>query len=141
MKIFHKLMLLIVLTGMASCSDDFVEVENPGALAPSQYPASIADLEQLLTGVYATQHANGLYGHNMFAKNMWLWDHTTDLSWQGTPTWIQMGQNNSQPNDGFLFDTWRELWRGVQRANTLLAGIEAYRLKAPQDAAATPLCC
>ena len=130
-------MLLIVLTGMASCSDDFVEVENPGALAPSQYPASIADLEQLLTGVYATQHANGLYGHNMFAKNMWLWDHTTDLSWQGTPTWIQMGQNNSQPNDGFLFDTWRELWRGVQRANTLLAGIETYRAKAPQDAAAT----
>ncbi|GGM94360.1 hypothetical protein GCM10010967_29510 [Dyadobacter beijingensis] len=139
MKIFHKLLLLLALTGMYSCSDDFVNVENPGALAPSQYPASVADLEQLLTGVYATQHANGLYGHTMLGKNLWLWDHTLDLSWQGTPTWIQMGQNNSQPNDSFLYDTWRELWRGVQRSNTLLTSIETYRQKAPNDAAAIDL--
>ncbi len=72
----------------------------------------------------------------MLAKNAFLWDHTTDLSWRGTPTWIQMGQNNSQPNDSFLYDNWRELWRGVQRTNTLLAGAEAYRQKAPQDGAA-----
>ncbi|MCF0051802.1 RagB/SusD family nutrient uptake outer membrane protein [Dyadobacter sp. LJ53] len=136
MKIFQKLMLFVVLTAMASCSEDFVNVVNPGALAPSQYPASVSDLEQLLTGVYATQHASGLYGHTMLAKNLFLWDHTTDLSWQGTPTWIQMGQNNSQPNDSFLYDTWRELWRGVQRSNALLAGIETYRQKAPQDGAA-----
>ena len=139
MKIFHQFLLLFVLTGLLSCSDDFVNVENPGALAPSQYPGSVTDLEQLLTGVYATQHATGLYGHTMLGKNLWLWDHTLDLSWQGTPTWIQMGQNNSQPNDSFLYDTWRELWRGVQRSNTLLASIETYRQKAPNDAAAIDL--
>lgn len=139
MKIFHQFLLLFVLTGLLSCSDDFVNVENPGALSPSQYPGSVTDLEQLLTGVYATQHATGLYGHTMLGKNLWLWDHTLDLSWQGTPTWIQMGQNNSQPNDSFLYDTWRELWRGVQRSNTLLASIETYRQKAPNDAAAIDL--
>ncbi len=139
MKILHQFLLLFVLTGLLSCSDDFVNVENPGALSPSQYPGSVTDLEQLLTGVYATQHATGLYGHTMLGKNLWLWDHTLDLSWQGTPTWIQMGQNNSQPNDSFLYDTWRELWRGVQRSNTLLAAIETYRQKAPNDAAAIDL--
>ncbi|PSL23190.1 RagB/SusD family nutrient uptake outer membrane protein [Dyadobacter jiangsuensis] len=139
MKILHQFLLLFVLTGLLSCSDDFVNVENPGALSPSQYPNSVTDLEQLLTGVYATQHATGLYGHTMLGKNLWLWDHTLDLSWQGTPTWIQMGQNNSQPNDSFLYDTWRELWRGVQRSNTLLASIETYRQKAPNDAAAIDL--
>ncbi|ACT92626.1 RagB/SusD family nutrient uptake outer membrane protein [Dyadobacter fermentans] len=135
MKILHRFLLIFTLTGLLSCSDDFVNVENPGALAPSQYPSTVAELEQLLTGVYGTQHATGLYGHTMLGKNLWLWDHTLDLSWQGTPTWIQMGQNNSQPNDSFLYDTWRELWRGVQRSNTLLAGIETYRQKAPNDAA------
>src|SRR5688572_10206947 len=139
MKIFHKFLLLFVLTGLLSCNDDFVDLENPGALAPSKYPGSVTDLEQLLTGVYATQHATGLYGHTMLGKNLWLWDHTLDLSWQGTPTWIQMGQNNSQPNDSFLYDTWRELWRGVQRSNTLLASIETYRQEAPNDAAAIDL--
>jgi hypothetical protein len=139
MKIFHQFLLLFVLTGLLSCNDDFVDLENPGALAPSKYPGSVTDLEQLLTGVYATQHATGLYGHTMLGKNLWLWDHTLDLSWQGTPTWIQMGQNNSQPNDSFLYDTWRECWRGVQRSNTLLAAIETYRQKAPNDAAAIDL--
>lgn len=139
MKIFRKFLLLFALTGLLSCSDDFVNVVNPGALSPSQYPGSVTDLEQLLTGVYATQHATGLYGHTMLGKNLWLWDHTLDLSWQGTPTWIQMGQNNSQPNDSFLYDTWRELWRGVQRSNTLLAAVETYRQKAPNDAAAIDL--
>ncbi|SEJ02575.1 Starch-binding associating with outer membrane [Dyadobacter sp. SG02] len=136
MKIFHKLLMLVMLTAMASCSDDFVNVDNPGALTPAQYPQTVADLEQLLTGAYATQHANGLYGHTMLAKNSWLWDHTTDLSWQGTPTWIQLGQNNSQPNDSFLYDNWRELWRGVQRTNTLLASLEAVRQKSPNDSKA-----
>ncbi|MET7258147.1 RagB/SusD family nutrient uptake outer membrane protein [Dyadobacter fermentans] len=139
MKILHQFLLLFVLTCLLSCSNDFVNVENPGALSPSQYPNSVTDLEQLLTGVYATQHATGLYGHTMLGKNLWLWDHTLDLSWQGTPTWIQMGQNNSQPNDSFLYDTWRELWRGVQRSNTLLTSIETYRQKAPNDAAAIDL--
>jgi hypothetical protein len=136
MKILVQVSLFVLLAGMFSCSDDFVNVDNPGALSPANYPNSVTDLEQLLTGVYATQHANGLFGHTMYAKNSWLWDHTTDLSWQGTPTWIQMGQNNSQPNDSFLYDTWRELWRGVQRSNTLLNAAELYRQKAPQDAAA-----
>ncbi len=39
MKIFQKLLLLFVLTGMASCSDDFVNVENPGALAAFAIPS------------------------------------------------------------------------------------------------------
>ncbi|TLV02137.1 RagB/SusD family nutrient uptake outer membrane protein [Dyadobacter luticola] len=139
MKILVKISLFVLLAGVFSCKEDFVNVENPGALSPTNYPGSVTDLEQLLTGVYATQHANGLFGHTMLAKNTWLWDHTTDLSWQGTPTWIQLAQNNSQPNDSFLYDTWRELWRGVQRSNTLLAAVEKYREKAPQDQAAIDL--
>lgn len=136
MKILVKISLFFLLAGIFSCKEDFVNVDNPGALSPANYPNSVTDLEQLLTGLYATQHANGLFGHTMLAKNTWLWDHTTDLSWQGTPTWIQLAQNNSQPNDSFLYDTWRELWRGVQRSNTLLNAVETYRAKAPQDQAA-----
>ena len=133
MKTFLKLSLFVLLVGLASCKEDFIDVDNPGALSPANYPNSVADLEQLLTGVYATQGANGLFGHHMLNKGSNLWDHTTDLSWQGTPTWISMAQNNSQPADPFLYNIWRELYRGVQRSNTLLDGIEAYRAKAPKD--------
>lgn len=140
MKLIIRLSLfLALLTGLGSCKEDFVSVDNPGALSPANYPNSVTDLEQLLTGLYATMDAPGLFGHDMLGKNTYLWDHTTDLSWQGTPTWIQLAQNNSQPNDSFLAETWRDLYRGVQRSNTLLTAIEAYRKKAPQDQAAIDL--
>ncbi len=128
MKILSKLILcLSLLAGLTACREDFVDVSNPNALSTDNYPASLNDLEQLLTGVYGTQHAFGLFGHDMLAKNIFCWDHTLDLSWQGTPTWIALAQNNTQPNDEFLAETWRDAWKGVQRANTLLASVERYR--------------
>lgn len=140
MKLIIRLFFFLTLVaGLGSCKEDFVSVDNPGALSPANYPASVTDLEQLLTGLYATMDAPGLFGHDMLGKNTYLWDHTTDLSWQGTPTWIQLAQNNSQPNDSFLAETWRDLYRGVQRSNTLLTAVEAYRKKAPQDQAAIDL--
>ncbi|QMW04652.1 RagB/SusD family nutrient uptake outer membrane protein [Spirosoma foliorum] len=140
MKILVKLSLFVLLLGMASCKESFVNVDNPGAISTANYPGTVADLEQLLAGAYATQHAPNLFGHNMLAKNTYLWDHTTDLSWQGTTTWIQLAQNNSQVNDSFLQGTWQDLWRGVQRCNTLLAGIETFSAKAnTADAASANL--
>ncbi|WP_138993081.1 RagB/SusD family nutrient uptake outer membrane protein [Larkinella sp. C7] len=130
MKPFLKITLFTALLGLAGCKEDFIDVTNPGALSTNNYPGSVTDLEQLLTGVYGTQHSAGLFGHNIYGKAYYMWDHTADLSWQGTPTWIQLGQNNSQPNDGFLSETWRDTWKGVQRANTLLVNIEKYRPKA-----------
>lgn len=126
-KQFIKLPLLTLLVGLAGCKESFVDVNNPSTLSTSNYPGSINDLNQLLTGVYGTQHAFGLFGHNMLGKNIYCWDHTQDLSWQGTSTWIQLAQNNSQPNDSFIAETWRDVWKGVQRANTLLSGLDAYQ--------------
>jgi hypothetical protein len=122
-----NLLLVALLAGLVACKEDFVDVSNPNALSTDNYPASVTDLEQLLTGVYGTQHAFGLFGHNMLGKNLYCWDHTLDMAWQGTPTWIAMAQNNTQPNDAFLAETWRDAWKGVQRANTLLSNVARYR--------------
>ncbi|RRA99048.1 RagB/SusD family nutrient uptake outer membrane protein [Larkinella rosea] len=125
MKIFFKLSFLALLVvGMGSCKEDFVDVNNPTAISTASYPATVSDLEQLLTGVYGTQHAVGIFGRAIGPYSTYLWDHTTDLSWQGSPNWIQMGQNNALPSDAFLLQIWPDLWRGVQRCNTLLAGVE-----------------
>ncbi|GAB4038881.1 RagB/SusD family nutrient uptake outer membrane protein [Spirosoma jeollabukense] len=124
MNIFLKLSLFALLVSFASCKDSFVDVDNPTAISTSSYPATVSDLEQLLTGVYGTQHATGIFGRAIGPYSTYLWDHTTDLSWQGSPNWIQMGQNNALPSDAFLLQIWPDLWRGVQRANTLLAGVD-----------------
>ncbi len=134
MKSFLKLTFFLTLISLAGCKEDFIDVTNPGALSTNNYPNTLTDLEQLLTGVYGTQHSAGLFGHNIYGKGYYMWDHTADLSWQGTPTWIQLAQNNSQPNDGFLSETWRDTWKGVQRANTLLVNIEKIRPKVTLEA-------
>ncbi|MDF9796370.1 tetratricopeptide (TPR) repeat protein [Catalinimonas alkaloidigena] len=132
-KVFLKAVSFSMLLALASCSDDFVDVTNPDALSTENYPGSVNDLEQLLTGVYGSQHVTGLYGHNMFGKILYMWSHTADLSWQGTPTWIALAQNNSQPNDGFLNATWQDSWVGVQRSNTLLENLASYRENLAKD--------
>ncbi|WP_234670723.1 RagB/SusD family nutrient uptake outer membrane protein [Dyadobacter sp. CY261] len=124
MKIYIKLSFLAFLAIVTACKQSFVDVENPTAIATSAYPEKVSDLEQLLAGAYATQHAAGTFGRAMGPYSTHLWDHTCDLSWQGSPNWIQMGQNNALPSDNFLLQIWPDLWRGVQRCNTLLAGIE-----------------
>ncbi len=126
-KIILKATFFTLLVGLLGCKEDFIDIDNPSALSTTNYPGSVNDLQQLLTGVYGTQHAPGLFGHNMFGKILYMWAHTADLSWQGTPTWIALAQNNSQPNDGFLNGTWQDLWKGVQRSNTLLENIQNYR--------------
>lgn len=127
MKTIKNLLIILMASLMFSCGDDFLEVEDKANLSKDNYPTTMAHLNDMLNGVYATQHSFGLFGHNMLGKNLYCWDHTTDLQWQGTPTWIQLAQNNTQINDGFLIETWESSWRGVQRANALLQGITTYR--------------
>ena len=130
MKILQKLSLFVLLLCLASCREDFVNIDNAGAISVGSYPNSVSDLEQLLTGVYATEHSSGLYGHQMLVKHTWMWDHTADLSWQGSPDWIGLSQNNAVSSYPFLQSTWNDTWRGVQRCNTLLDALESYRVKA-----------
>ncbi len=123
-----KKYIVLLMTGLLlGCSTDFLELEDPNNLVESNYPTSAADIEQLLQGAYGTQHAFGLYGHTMLAKNLFCWDHTQDMAWLGTQTWINLAQNDTRASDPFLQDTWNDSYKGVQRANTILEIVERFR--------------
>lgn len=128
MKALYRIFLLLFSAlAVSSCGDDFLDTEDKNNLSPDSYPVTMTHLNDMLNGVYGAQHSFGLFGHNMLGKNIYCWDHSTDLSWQGTEQWIKLAQNNTQINDEFLADTWRDAWKGVQRSNAFLAGIESYR--------------
>jgi len=131
MKKYHKYIGILYFALLFSCSQDYLDLSNPNALSSANYPASTADVEQMLQGVYGTQHAYGLYGHTMMTKNFFCWDHTMNLAWQGTQTWINLAQNDTKPSDGFLRDTWRDSYMGVQRANTILQVVADFRENKP----------
>ena len=62
---------LVILLAAAltfnSCSDSFLDLSNPSALSPSVYPKSMADMETIVTSVYACME-KGLWrkGHSVW---------------------------------------------------------------------------
>lgn len=122
-----KYIAILSFAFLMSCSEEFLTVDNPNALTPSDFPTSAADLESILVGLYGTQHSYGLYGHTILAKGYHAWDHTMNLAWQGTQTWINLAQNDTRPSDEFLKDIWKDSYKGVIRANSLLESVEGFR--------------
>lgn len=121
------IILFAILSVFISCDEDFLSVNDPNSLTPANFPASGGDMEQILQGVYSSMHAYGLYGHTMGPKTVFCWDHTQDMAWQGTQTWINLCQNDTVPSDGFIEDTWRDSYKGIQRANTILEFVTEFR--------------
>ena len=74
---------LVILLAAAltfnSCSDSFLDLSNPSALSPSVYPKSMADMETIVTSVYANMVAVPLYGKRVMAKGTFCVDHTEEL--------------------------------------------------------------
>lgn len=125
MKKYIALLMTVLL--FTSCNEEFLSLDNPNSLTPANFPTSSGDVEQMLQGVYGNMHAFGLYGHTMMPKSVYCWDHTQDMAWQGTQTWINLCQNDTNPSDAFIADTWKDSYKGVQRANTVLETIARFR--------------
>lgn len=73
---------LVILLAAAltfnSCSDSFLDLSNPSALSPSVYPKSMADMETIVTSVYANMVAVPLYGKRVMAKGfVYHWTRQT----------------------------------------------------------------
>ena len=66
------------LIGLTSCSD-FFDISNPQTLSTENFPATMAQVDQLVTSAYAQSHSIGMYAFYWFPMGVWLYDHTTDL--------------------------------------------------------------
>ncbi len=139
MKTTTRIFIYLLFIGSISCSEDFLETEDKTSLSENNYPQTLDDIEDLLNGVYGTQHINGLFGQNLFPKIIYCLDHTLDLSWQGTAGWIDMSRNNTPYSYDEMDLTWDKAWLGVQRSNTLLEGIQNYRDRFASEADASQL--
>ena len=121
------LVLLAVAGSMVACEETFLETKDPNSLTTANFPAQLTDLDLMLNGLYASQRAFGLYGHNLLPKGFYCLDHTQDQAWLGTAFWNDLNQNNTQPANNFMDQIWRDSWRGVQRSNSLLEALADYR--------------
>jgi len=136
-KIIYIVVLLISLAG-TSCKDSFLELSDPNAVSPTVMPTTMGHIDLLLNAIYADQHSFGLFGHDMLGKNLYCLDHTWDLAWRADKLWVDLCSNDTKPDNGFMQETWRDSYRGIQHCNNLielLPGYEAEYAKTAEDKA------
>jgi hypothetical protein len=127
MKRFSYIIPVLLLMGIASCKKGYLDLQNPNAISPDNFPTSLSQLNLELTGAYAYQHSFGLWGHDMLGKNSYCYDHTEDMSWTGFQYWNDQCQDNAKPDNQYVYETWRDSWKGVQQCNTFLADLQAFK--------------
>ena len=133
MKKIIYIISIISVIGIFGCGEDYLEISDPNVLSPASFPKSMNDMDLLLNAIYADQHSFGLFGHNMFGKNLYCFDHTLDNAWIAFQYWNDLSQNDTKPENQFMGQTWRDSWRGVQHANNLISVIPEYKEKYAKD--------
>ena len=77
MKTINKI-LIIMLFSLMGCQDDFYEISNPQTLTTDNFPATLEQVDLVLTSSYAGPYGIGLYSFYWFPMGIYLWDHTTN---------------------------------------------------------------
>lgn len=114
-----KIMSIIALIFMVSCSEDFIELNPVDTISVDVLYKTDKDFKDALVGVYGAFQ-------NQY-QNMWLFgDMRGDDSWDELVKFTAAAVDNFTLNndDPLLRDTWRNYYVIISRANTLLTKIE-----------------
>lgn len=116
--------LAILMTG---CKN-FFDIENPQTLSTDNYPATMEQVDQLVTSAYAQDHAFGLYAFYWFPFGIYLYDHTTDI--YGSYDERATSQDNYTAIDSrYITTSYTDLCKWMSLATVGIEGIESYRKK------------
>lgn len=121
MKKIRKSILSVILAALALSSCGFLDVEVHNVATLDRYYRTMDELEDALSGVYATLADNALYGEAVMGR-LGL---SADLGYEyykkdaGTVSYYQ-----ASVSDVKITAFWRALYAGIGRANMLLANID-----------------
>ena len=123
-----KQFIVVLLAGatLLSGCKDFFDISNPQTLSTANFPATMDQVDQLVTAAYAQDHSIGMYAFYWFPMGVWLYDHTTDI--YGSYDERANSQDNySNIDSRYLTTTYTDLCKWMKLATTGIEGIEFYR--------------
>jgi len=113
----------LLMLGVSSCSEDFLDVEY-GDILPSDYLASSdAEAENGLTGCYKMMLPSSLAGEWGLKPNLFFGCHPT-LDTQATGWDVDWCHQNWGPDSEAIGQAWKHVYHGISRCNDFLAEIE-----------------
>ncbi|NJO01187.1 MAG: hypothetical protein HC880_05330 [Bacteroidia bacterium] len=117
-------MLSIVVLFNSACQDDFLETIDQGAISPDNFPETTGHMDLLLNAIYANTHSQGLYGMDLLMYIIYSLENTHNMGWKSDQFRNTLIIKEANAGNGYLAETWRDVWRGIQQSNTYLANVE-----------------
>lgn len=118
--------LLVSTAVLFSGCKDFFDIQNPQTLSTDNFPATMEQVDQLVTAAYAQDHAIGTYAFYWFPMGVWLYDHTTDI--YGSYDERATSQDNYTNIDSrYTTTTYTDLCKWAKLATSGIQGINFYR--------------
>lgn len=123
--------LVAIATLMTGCKD-FFDIQNPQTLSTDNFPATMDQVDQLVTSAYAQDHAIGTYAFYWFPMGVYLYDHTTDI--YGSYDERATSQDNYTAIDSrYTTTSYTDLCKWMSLATVGIEGIEFYQNKYSKD--------
>ena len=121
------LIIFLAIFSVSSCQEEFTEVAPRGVLSGASL-ATKEGVDLLLIGAYSMldQQRTGITNDYYSTGDKFWYDIISDDAHKGGDNGdlaelFQLQNHNYQPNNSFIFDEWKGLYAGVNRADGVIA--------------------
>ena len=128
MKNTAKNIILIFLMGMMAGCSDFFDVTNKQTLSPENFPATLEQVDLILTSSYAGPYGIGMYAFYWFPMGIYLYDHTTNTYGSYDERGTSM-DNYTSIDSRYTTQMYVDLCKWAHLSTTALEAIGNYREK------------
>ena len=120
------IIVFCVLALMLNSCKDFFNIENPQTLNPDNFPATMEQVDLILTSSYAQSHSIGMYAFYWFPMGVYLYDHTTDTYGSYDERATSM-DNYTSIDSRYITTTYTDLCKWIKLSTQAIESIEFYR--------------
>ena len=114
-------LIFCIATFVAAASCSFLDTEPKDFVTPTNSYSTESEMTMALNGIYATLAEAALYGNNMLGR-MGL---SADIGYESySSDYGSVGDYDVSPSDSKILAYWRELYKGINRANMFIKNID-----------------
>lgn len=120
-----NIILGLLAVTIVGCSDYF-DISNKQALSTENFPATLEQVDLVLTSSYAGPYSIGTYAFYWFPMGVYLYDHTTNTYGSYDERGTSM-DNYTDIDSRYITQTYTDLCKWANLSTTALEAIENYR--------------
>lgn len=128
MRYIIKNIVLISIVGLITGCSDFFDISNKQTLSTDNFPATLEQVDLVLTSSYTGPYSIGMYAFYWFPMGVYLYDHTTDTYGSYDERGSSM-DNYTDINSRYTTQMYTDICRWANLSTTALEAIENYRSK------------